>query len=626
MPLASETVYHRSGGGWIRCKGSGARKIPGSLFPPGPHALRSRSAPHRRGRPCRGGRLERSVRRASRPRSRATIALEVEEQAANAAAQRDSIDVWLAPYREFQAPAGVSDLEAEAWVEATLADMSLEERVAQLFVVELGAVRDPDGLARMGVGGFHVNRRTAPMQVLSSTTRLTSRATVPPFFTADYEWGVGTQSSNFTELPAGMAYGAADSEALAEAGGAVTALEARAQGINVLFAPVADVNNNPANPIINTRSFGENPQRVGQLAGAYVRGAQSHGVLATLKHFPGHGNTDTDTHVAFAAVPGSWRDLWATELAPYRAALEAEPGLVMTTHLWARALDDDPTPATFSHRALTDVLRDSLGYDGIITTDAMNMAAVRDRYRPRERAVRPIQAGADIVLNETSPRRAIGYVVDAVEAGEISRERIDASVRRILLAKARMGLHVAAAPSRTRLREMLSEVRGASFADALTRAAVTVVSPGPLPLSSSQRVALIQMANFDAGRSMTRLERDLDPEVRARVTSGGGGQSRAVTAARGADIAILALHLRVRQGTVPRLTPSQRSAVDAIEATGTPVVLVVLGNPYAAALVPNAAGIVVAYDETTRTASAMADVLTGRVAPQGRLPVNVPGL
>ncbi|MEM0963702.1 MAG: glycoside hydrolase family 3 N-terminal domain-containing protein, partial [Bacteroidota bacterium] len=326
---------------------------------------------------------------------------------------RFSADSLLAPFRGFEAPAGVSLAEAEAWAEATLAEMTLEERVAQLFIVELGAVRDPDGLARMGVGGFHIHRRTAPEEVLSTTTRLNGRADVPLFFTADYEWGVGTVSSNFTELPPAMAYGAADDEALAEAGGAVTALEARATGINVLFAPVADVNNNPANPIINTRSFGENPERVGVLAAAYVRGAQANGVLATLKHFPGHGNTDTDTHLAFAAVPGSWRQLWETELAPYRVALDADPGFVMSTHLWARALDTEPTPATVSRAALTDVLRDTLGYDGIVTTDAMNMAAVRDRYGPRDRAVLPLLAGADVILNETSPRRAIGFVVDA---------------------------------------------------------------------------------------------------------------------------------------------------------------------------------------------------------------------
>ena len=544
-----------------------------------------------------------------------------------ATARRASqVDSLLAPYAGFEAPRGVSAAEAEAWADARLAEMSLEEKVAQLFIVELGAVRDPDGLARMGVGGFHVFRRTPPREVLAVTNRLQRRAAVPLFFSADYEWGVGTARSNFTELPAAMAYGAADREDLAEVGGAVTALEARAQGVNVLFAPVADVNNNPLNPIINTRSFGEDPERVGELAAAYVRGAQANGVLATLKHFPGHGNTDTDTHVAFAAVPGDWRSLWQTELAPYRVALEAEPGFVMSTHLWARALDDAATPATFSRVALSDVLRDSLGYDGLVTTDAMNMAAVRDRYGPRDRAVLPLKAGADVVLNETSPRRAIRYVVEAVESGDLPLARVDESARRVLRAKARLGLHTAPAPDRARLDRMLTEVRGAAFADALTRAAVTRVRPGPLPIRPGQRVALVQMGNFDASRPMARLERDLDPDRHVRVSSRGGGQRTAVSAARTADVAVIAMHLRVGMRLPPRLTDAQQRVVEAIRQTGTPVVVAVLGSPYAAALAPPEAGVVVAYDETTRTASAVADVLRGRVEPTGRLPVDVPGL
>ncbi len=553
-------------------------------------------------------------------------AADVRDDSLDAAARRALVDSLLVPFAAFEAPPGVSSAQADRWADATLAGMTLEQRVAQLFIVELGAVRDADGLARMGVGGFHVNRRTPPQEVRAAVARLGSRAPVPLFFTADYEWGVGTRRSNFTELPAAMAYGAAGSPALAEAGGAVTAIEARAQGVNVLFAPVADVNNNAQNPIINTRSFGEDPRRVGELAAAYVRGAQAHGVLATLKHFPGHGNTDTDTHVAFASVPGDWDQLWATELAPYRVALAAEPGFVMSTHLWARALDRTATPATFSRAALTDVLRDSLGYDGLITTDAMNMGAVRGRYDARDRAVLPLLAGADVVLNETSPSRAIRYVVEAVERGELPRERVDASARRILLAKARLGLHTAPAPDRAQLSRMLTEVRGARFADALTRAAVTVVRPGPLPIRRGQRVALVQLANFNANRPMTQLERDLAPDARARVSTGGGGRASAVAAARGADVAVVAMHLRVKQGSPPRLTPAQQQAVDAVEATGTPVVLVVLGNPYAAALVPGAAGVVVAYDETTRTATAVADVLAGRAQATGRLPVTVPGL
>ena len=542
------------------------------------------------------------------------------------ARRQSGVDSLLAAYAGFEAPPGVPDAQARAWADSVLAGMSLEQRVAQLFVVELGAVRDARGLARLGVGGFHVNRRTPPQEVLAATNRLNRSARVPLFFTADFEWGVGTARSNFTELPAAMAYGAAGSPALAEAGGAVTAIEARAMGVNVLFAPVADVNNNPANPIINTRSFGSDPARVGELAGAYVRGAQRHGVLATLKHFPGHGNTDTDTHVAFASVPGDWRSLWATELAPYRAALAEEPGFVMTTHLWARALDREATPATFSHRALTDVLRDSLGYDGLVTTDALNMGAIEDRYGYPDRAVRPVQAGADVLLNIRSPRRGIRDVVAAVERGEVSRARIDASARRVLLAKARLGLHTAAPGDRSTLARMLGEVRGARFADALTRAAVTVVRPGPLPIRRGQRAALVQLANFNASRPMARLERDLAPDAHARVTSGGGGRDRAVRAARQSDVVVVAMHLRVLQGRPPELSLAQRRAVDAIEATGTPVVLVVLGNPYAAALVPGAAGLVLAYDETPRTASAVADVLAGRSRATGRVPVEIPGI
>ena len=536
------------------------------------------------------------------------------------------IDSLLAPYAGFEAPRRTPEAEARAWADSVLGTLTLRQKVAQMFIVELGAVRDPYGLAAEGVGGFHVNRRTPPREVLAVTNRLQRSAPVPLFTTADFEWGVGTASSNFTSLPAAMAYGAAGSETLAETGGAVTAMEARAMGINVVFAPVADVNNNPLNPIINTRSFGSDPEAVGRLAGAYVRGAQGHGVLATLKHFPGHGNTDTDTHVDFASVPGDWNALSRTELAAFRGAMDAEPGLVMSTHLWARALDDEATPATFSRRALTDVLRDSLGFEGLITTDALNMGAIRKNYGFPARIVRPVQAGADLVLMMLRPRDGIDAVVRAVEAGEISEAQIDASARRILTAKARLGLHRQRTADRDRLDRMLTTVRGADFATALSRASVSVVRPGPLPLRGGQRVALVQMGNFTASGPMTRLERDLAPEAAVRVSRRGGGEARAVEAARAADVAVIALHLKVLQEQAPRLTGAQRETVEAIEATGTPVVVVVLGNPYAAALVPEAAGIVVAYDETVRTASAVADVLTGRHRATGRLPVEVPGL
>lgn len=551
---------------------------------------------------------------------------EVDAAALAAAARQSRIDSLLAPYAGFEAPPRVPEAEARAWADSVLAGLSLEERVAQMFIVELGAVRNARGLAALGVGGFHVNRKTPPREVLAATNRLQRAAPVPLFTTADFEWGVGRPETNFTSLPSAMAYGAAADPALAEVGGAVTALEARAMGINVVFAPVADVNNNPLNPIINTRSFGSDPQRVGELAAAYVRGAQSHGVLATLKHFPGHGNTDTDTHIDFAAVDGDWDDLSRTELAAFRRALEANPGVVMSTHLWARALDDEPTPATFSRRALTDVLRDSLGFDGLITTDALNMGAIRKNYPFPDRIVRPIQAGADLVLMMRNPRDGIRAVVRAVESGEIPRDQVDASARRILRAKARLGLGRSALADRQRLDRMLTEVRGAEFARTLSRASVTVVREGALPVEPGQRVALVQMANHSAGSAMTALERGLSADDAVRVSRGGRGQSRAVASAQAADVAVVAVHLRVGSESVPRLRPAEERALEAVLATGTPVVFVVLGNPYAAALAPDAAGLVVAYDGTVRTAEAVADVLAGRHQATGRLPVEVPGL
>ncbi|MEM7788567.1 MAG: glycoside hydrolase family 3 N-terminal domain-containing protein [Bacteroidota bacterium] len=538
--------------------------------------------------------------------------------------RRALMDSLLSAYEGFEAPRRTRESEARAWADSILATMTLRQKVAQMFIVELGAVRNPSGLAAEGIGGFHVNRRTPPREVLAATNRLQQAASVPLFTTADFEWGVGTATSNFTSLPAAMAYGAAGSETLAEIGGAVTALEARAMGINVVFAPVADVNNNPLNPIINTRSFGSDPEAVGRLAGAYVRGAQSHGVLATLKHFPGHGNTDTDTHVDFASVPGDWDDLRRTELAAFAGAMDADPAVVMSTHLWARALDEEATPATFSRRALTDVLRDSLGFTGLVTTDALNMGAIQKNYGFPARIVRPIEAGADLVLMMLRPRAGIDAVVRAVEAGDVPEAQIDASVGRILFAKARLGLHRERLADRDRLDRMLTTVRGADFATTLSRASVTVVRPGPIPLGS-QRVTLVQMSNSRSAGSLTRLERDLGAATNVRVTRQGGGRDRAVRAARNADVAVVAVHLRVLQATVPQLSRSQRRTVEAIAATGTPVVLVVVGNPYAAALLPEAAGVVVAYDQTARTASAVADVLRGRHTASGRLPVEIPG-
>ncbi|NNF58408.1 MAG: hypothetical protein HKN04_09210 [Rhodothermaceae bacterium] len=565
-----------------------------------------------------------------------------EEVAAQQAAVRQAtLDSLLAPYAAVRLDhAPPSEAEVTRWADSVLATLSLDEKLGQLFIVDLNAgwlrgARSLEQVARdWHIGGFHVPRRMAPRTVLRHTNRLQPVARVPLFFTADYERGVGQASNNFTELPANMAFGAAASDLLAEAAGAVTAMEARATGVNILFAPVADVNNNPANPIINTRAYGADPALVGRLAGAFVRGAQAHGALATLKHFPGHGNTSIDTHVRFGQVPGTWADLDRIELAPYRVALPERPGLVMTAHLWTRALDAEETPATFSRRALTDILRDSLGYDGLITTDAIHMGALTSRYTFEERMLRPVQAGADLLLNTYDPRRGIAVLRTAVRDGRLTEERVDESVRRILEAKARLGLHRERLADPQRLERMLTEVRGTRVAQATADASITLLKAGPrLPLRSDQRVALVQLTNQPgAGSSaaMGRLERALNDALPLRThrigtSPGAGSRSTVLTSAQWADAVVLAMHLRVRQGEGVALNRAQMQLAEAVLDAGTPVVLVLFGNPYAALDLPEPDALVVAYSSARRSVTATAHLLLGQQEARGRLPVDLPG-
>ena len=238
-----------------------------------------------------------------------------------------------------------------------------------------------------------------------------------------------------------MAIGAAGDERLAFEAGRVTAIEGRAMGVHVNFAPVADVNNNPRNPVINTRSFGEDPARVSAMVAAYVKGLQQGGMLATLKHFPGHGDTETDSHLGLPIITHPRERLESVELPPFRAGMAAGAAAAMVAHIELPALDPEKGPATFSRAVVTDFLRRDLAFSGLIVTDAMKMDAITRMLPPGDAAVKAVLAGADLVLDTPDPVAAFTAIKAAVEAGQIDRARFDASVRRVLEAKARMGLH-----------------------------------------------------------------------------------------------------------------------------------------------------------------------------------------
>src|SRR5687768_7083695 len=362
------------------------------------------------------------------------------------------------------------DLEAERWVAATLKKMTLDEKVGQLIVSSFRAEylsTDSDGYDALvksihdyKIGGLHVFGGAEmvpdvlldahygtvtlgqPLAAASILNRLQAIAPYPLLVTADFETGAGFRLEGATGFPRNMAFGAAGDDTLVYEAGRITAVESRAIGVHVNFAPVVDVNNNPRNPVINTRSYGEDPDLVGKLGASYIRGLQAGGMIATLKHFPGHGDTDVDSHLGLPIIRDPRESLDRTELPPFKAGIAAGAGAIMTGHIEMPALDPAPnTPTTLSGPIVSGVLRREMGFDGIIYTDSMGMAGVTRLYSPGEAAVRAIKAGNDIVLHSPDDGAAFAGLKAAVKAGELTMAQVDASVGRVLRAKARAGLH-----------------------------------------------------------------------------------------------------------------------------------------------------------------------------------------
>ncbi len=347
-------------------------------------------------------------------------------------------------------------------------ELSLPEQVAQLVVVrasgfyfdhqiqypalEASCEQLHHWIHTLGVGGVILLGGSA-IEVGLRSQQLQDWATIPLLLAADIEEGVGQRFSGATWFPPPMALSAIAREnlsqglELAEAFGDATAQEAIAIGLNWLLAPVVDVNNNPRNPVVNVRAFGDDPKTVSQLAAAFLRGTQPHSVLTTAKHFPGHGDTDLDSHLELPILLPDRSRLDALELVPFQAAIAAGVDAIMTAHVIVPALDAHH-PATLSRNILTDCLRHDLGFDGLVVTDALVMGAIARRYGTAEAAVRAVQAGADIVLMPRDPVETIQALCTAIETGEVSRDRLQASLDRIWHAKHRiLGAKLTAGPT-----------------------------------------------------------------------------------------------------------------------------------------------------------------------------------
>ena len=566
------------------------------------------------------------------------------------------------------------DRAGERWVQATIKKMTLDEKVGQLVVSSFESTFVPsdsdvyDALARVvhgaHVGGFHAfggsERAPAvllnptygtvtlgqPLEAASLLNRLQTISPVPLLNTADFEAGVGFRIAGATAFPRAMAFGAAGDDRLAYEAGRVTAVEARALGIHVNFAPVVDVNNNPRNPVINTRSFGEDPARVGLLASAYARGLRAGGALATLKHFPGHGDTDVDSHLGLPIIKHPRERLDQLELLPFRAGIAAGAGGVMTAHIEMPALDPSKgIPTTLSRPIVTGVLRDGIGFRGLIYTDSMGMQGVTAQFSPGEAAVRAIRAGNDVVLHSPDDQAAFQGIKSAVENGEIPQTQINASVERILRAKAIVGLHRTKLVNLDGVATSVGSRAHKAVAREVSQRSLTLIKDErnsvPLTASRDGQVLYLSVLDYPSGwriaapsRSFIPALRDRWPNVTAielsdRTTTSEIELVRSMAPRFDAIVASVFVRAASASGRMDLAPPLVRLLQDLARSTARskqPYVAVLFGNPYTATFLPELPAMLLTYDFYDLAEESAVRALAGEAPITGRLPIGLPGL
>ena len=551
------------------------------------------------------------------------------------------------------------DSRQRHWVDSTLATLSLHDRVGQMVMVwmlgDYSNTRDSSyaevirWVERDHIGGVSMSLGT-PIEVAAKLNDLQRRAAVPLLTSADLEPGLGRleggvfahymlDAGGATVFPPAMAIAATGRDSDSFDVARATAQEGRAAGIQINFAPVVDVNNNPSNPVINTRSFGEDPKRVAHLSELFVRGAMAGGQLATAKHFPGHGDTDVDSHVGLPIVTATMGRLDTVELVPFKAAINAGAALVMTAHIALPAVQgDSSTPATLAPRIITGLLRDTLGFRGVAITDAMTMEGIGKGYTTEQSSVLAVKAGADILLKPSDPTVAINAVVAAVERGEISRSRIDSAARHVLELKARSGVAFAPVVSLERLRDVVGAPEHRALAADIARRAITLLRDRDnlVPLADTGRTLIVHYApetEIRAGRAFEAAMRGGRATGARRVTqvarllpSATGDMLDSLDrVADGAASVIVTAYVRRVEGEGRFAVPQHIAAwIDRL-AQRRKVIVISFGNPYLIRQFGNVGSYLVAYGVSDDLERAAAAALTGRGNITGHVPVSLPG-
>ncbi len=575
------------------------------------------------------------------------------------------------------------DHGGEKWAQKTLKKMSLEEKVGQLFMVWARAkflnVDSPEYaqyrqiLQKYHVGGFTLTvpaegafvYYNQPYEAAVLVNQLQRASKLPLIFAADFERGVSMRLYGSTVFPHAMAFGAAGNTDYARKFGAITAQEARAVGVEWNFFPDADVNSNPANPIINTRSFGDDPQVVSKMVAAYIEGARANGMLTTAKHFPGHGDTATDSHLGLARVTGDRQRLNAVELPPFEAAIKAGVDAVMVAHVTVPALEPDPNRvATTSPAIVTGLLKQQLGFTGLVVTDALDMGGLTRLYQNDigRAAVEAFKAGNDMLLIPADLNASYQAMLKAVKSGEIPESRVDQSVLKILEAKALVGLNKARLVDIAELEKVMGKPENLAFGQQVAGQAITLVRDNgqvlplhTLPVQGTGGPALpyqaaVEVTNrlvvvvfcddlrMDPGHEFVRQIRARRPDanilyVDTRTAAAMTGQ--VMSAVKDAEKVVAAVYEIPTAGKAVQVAGQVQNTVGLADARGEllgkilqaaapKTIVVAVGNPYVAGDFPQVANYMCTFSNAAVSEDAAVQALFGEIPVHGRLPVTIP--
>ncbi len=565
------------------------------------------------------------------------------------------------------------DRDGQRWAEKTLRKLTPEEKVGQLFMVWVRAQflnADSDTYAQLDdtIHKYHVGSfamtvpvdgpfliKSEPYEAAMLVNKLQQDSRLPLLFAADFERGLTMRLNGPASFPSAMAFGAAGKLDYSEAFGRITAQESRAIGIHWNFFPVADVNSNPVNPVINTRSFGEDPQQVGDLVAAYIKGAHEGGMLATAKHFPGHGDTATDSHLGVARVGGDVAHLKSIELPPFQRAIDSGVDSVMVAHVSVPALEPDPNRvATTSTLVVTDLLKKQMKFTGIVTTDALDMAGLTRLYASDvgRAAVEAFKAGNDLLLIPADLDASYHAMLKALASGEISAARLDESVLKILKTKASLGLHKARLVDIARISEQVGKPQNAAVGQQVADDAVTLVREngrllplkavgtikGGLPYMTLEEthnrfvvVVLSEDVRMDSGRMLGRQVRmrvpdanvlSVDPRIAEAMTD------QILKAVNEAQAVVAAVYVAPAPGS----TKNSVAVADAtgallsrlIEHAADKMAVVAMGNPYVVSDFPGIQNYLCSFSNATVSELSAVKALFGEIPIRGRLPVSIP--